>query len=135
MCDDVKNIGNGAVDGAEIDIFESHDTLLGGINHAIHWDGYGKYHKPLCKSNQNIQCYDGEYHTYSLVWDDEGYFFYIDGNESFRSTKDTPDFPGISERAAYLVISQEFGTWAGKYDPKQLPDSIYVDYVKVYQKA
>ncbi|MBP5618616.1 MAG: family 16 glycosylhydrolase, partial [Clostridia bacterium] len=45
-----NNNTNGAKDGAEIDIMESFSVTQGGVNHAIHWDGYGDNHKSTGKS-------------------------------------------------------------------------------------
>ncbi len=134
MCDEINNVGNGASDGAEIDIFESHDVNGGGINHAIHWDGYGDSHKMISKS-VGTDCYDGEFHTFSLLWTDTEYIFYIDGEETYRLSEGDEGFPGSCEVRCYLKITTEFGSWAGKYDKDELPDSIVVDYVKVYQKS
>ncbi len=132
MCDDVKKVGNGAVDGAEIDIFESHD-ISGGINHAVHWDGYGDDHKSHAKTVMT-NCYDGEYHTFSLLWTEDAYIFYIDGVKTYTYDASVAGFPGSCEAECYLKITTEFGSWAGKFDPASLPDAIVVDYVKVYQK-
>ena len=45
MCDGAKNVGHGAIDGAEIDVFESYNIDRGAINHAIHYDGYDADHQ------------------------------------------------------------------------------------------
>ena len=42
MTEQVRNVTGTAVDGAEIDIIESGEFPRMGVNHAIHWDGYGK---------------------------------------------------------------------------------------------
>ncbi len=135
MTNDVKNIGNGAKDGAEIDIFESFSVENGGINHAVHWDGYGENHKKKSISVYNKNLYDGEFHTFSLLWTENEYVFYIDGNETYRLDKTVPGFPGSCEKKCYLKITSEFGSWAGEYDKNELPDPIVVDYVKVYKEV
>lgn len=33
-----------------------------------------------------------------------------------------------------FILSLEVGTWAGDIAKAELPDSFYVDYVRVYQK-
>ncbi len=132
MCPEQKNIGNGACDGAEIDIFEAHNVNTKGINHAIHWDGYGEHHRSISTSVTSEVCYDGGYHTYALLWTDTAYIFYIDGVESYRISEGDDNYPGCNQFPTYLKISLEFGTWAGKYDIATLPDGISVDYVKVY---
>ena len=119
--------GNGAADGAEIDIMESFDAASGGINHAIHWDGYGPDHQSESYSRHRTALYEG-FHTYALEWTENEYIFYIDGEETWRT-----DYPGMCEHELYLKLTTEFGSWAGSYDPAQLPDEVLVDYVHVYQ--
>ncbi len=135
MCREMGFPGDGdAIGGAELDIFESNSVPGGDINHAIHWGGYGAHHRSVSFSREGTRCYDGEYHTFALLWDEEGYIFYIDGKESWRSTLDSPDFPGSCIVPCYLKLSVEFGSWAGRIDPRTLPDKILVDYVKVYER-
>ncbi len=122
---------NSARDGVEIDIFESNSVPEGAINHAIHWDGYGKAHKSTAHSEKNVDFYDGNFHTFGMLWDEDGYTFYIDGRQTWEVKGDVP---GSCELPCYLKLSVEFGSWAGKPDPAQLPDAIWVDYVKVYER-
>ncbi len=134
MCDSEKKVGNGAVDGAEIDIFESYDVTGGNINHAVHWDGYGADHKMISKGVKT-NCYDGEFHTFSLLWTEDAYIFYIDGVKTYTLDASVSGFPGSCEAACYLKITTEFGSWAGRYNKDELPDSLIVDYVRVYELA
>ena len=135
MCPEVSKVGNGAKDGAEIDIMESYDAQKHMINHAIHWDGYGKDHKSLAKPAHSDAAYEG-FHTYALLWTEKAYIFYIDGEETFRTEEGDDNYPGCNKAATYLVLSVEAGTWAGVFFPTQFPeDSMIVDYVKVYQKC
>ena len=124
--------GNGASDGAEIDIFESYDFMGGTINHALHWDGNGEATKSLGGHTVNKDLYDGEYHTFGLLWADDGYFYYIDGKLCYSIDATSEDFPGSSADPSYIKISNEVGTWAGYLLKSDLPDQIKVDYVKVY---
>lgn len=130
--DNKTNPGNGASDGAEIDIFESFDLNGGRINHALHWDGLGETTKSLGGHTVNKGLYDGEYHTFGLLWADDGYFFYVDGQLSYSIDATADDFPGSSADPSYIKISNEVGTWAGYMSKSDLPDQIKVDYVKVY---
>ncbi len=129
MCDEEWNIGNGAVDGAEIDIIESGEFPRGGVNHAIHWDGYGEHHRCVSKIITAPELYDG-FHTYALEWTKTDYIFYIDGKETWRTNE-----PGICEVPVYLKLSCEFGTWAGEIKKDELPDCMVVDYVRVYKEV
>ena len=124
--------GNGASDGAEIDIFESFDMTGGRINHALHWDGVGETTKSLGGHTVNKNLYDGEYHTFGLLWADDGYFYFVDGQLSYSIDATWANFPGSSADPSYIKISNEIGTWAGYMLNSYLPDQIKVDYVKVY---
>jgi beta-glucanase (GH16 family) len=121
----VGNIGNGGVDGAEIDIFEK-PSLDFRVNHAIHWDGYGEYHKQVSTQSYTAGIMKG-YHTYALLWTPEEYAFFIDGNVVWKTTGG-----GICREPLYIKISDEIGNWAGDINKAALPDSFLVDYVRVY---
>ncbi len=124
-----------AENGIELDIMESNDIFMKDINNAIHWDGYGDAHKKTAQTNHNTNCYDGEFHTFGLLWTDTAYIFYIDGKEVFRSQKGYENYPGNCKDACYLKATVEFGTWAGTWDAMMLPDNVAFDYIKVYQKV
>lgn len=127
MCGNVGSEENGAVDGVEIDIMEAHNVETKGINHALHWDGYGANHKSEGVSfEQNV--YDGEFHTYSASWSPEGYKWYIDGELVWENnTVDVCDQPG------YLKFTLEVGSWAGEINNEDLPATVEIDYLRVYQ--
>ncbi len=123
-----KGIPN-AEAGAEFDIVESGECLRGGVNHAIHWGGYGN------NLHSKSQCfYDGDWykgwHTYAMAWTKEAYIFYIDGVETWRTGE-----MGICKEPAYLKLSTEFGSWAGPIQPEMLPDRALVDWVRVYREV
>ena len=133
MSESVSNVGNGATDGAEIDIFESFDLKGGRINHALHWDGYGEDGRGLGEESVHPEVYDGNYHTFGLLWADDGYFFYIDGNLVKSIDNSWANFPGSCQAPSYIKITTEVGTWAGYILKANLPDQIKVDYVRVYK--
>ena len=134
----VGGVDGTSIDGVEIDIMESiynykksGDTY---INHALHWDGYGQYHqyagsKTHYDLNAENSVFDGEYHVFGLEWNDEWYIMYIDGVEVWRSKG-----AGICNSSAQIVMSIEFGSWAGELDYDNYPAALIVDYVKVYQQ-
>jgi beta-glucanase (GH16 family) len=119
--------GNTAVSGAEIDIFEYLRKEAEQIHHTLHWDGYREYHKSLSNVPTIPGLGDG-WHTFGLLWTEEEYVFYVDGKETWRTQE------AISNRDQYLVLSLEVDDWAGDITKAELPDSFYVDYVRVYQK-
>lgn len=119
------NIGNGGVDGAEIDIMEK-PWRDGRVNHAIHWDGYGAEHQSEGKVADVAGLMDG-FHTYALWWSPTDYVFYIDGQETWRSQAG-----GICREPLYIKLSDEIGEWGGNINDADLPDQFLVDYVRVY---
>lgn len=147
MPHDANNtIGNGGIDGAEIDIFEAPNyqyRLSHGVNvvsSSIHFDAYGaeQQSKTVCTPFiENNDPYE-EYNTYGLEWNESEYIFYINGVETGRT-----DFGGISQVPEYLIINANVnGTegfplngWAGDaltFD-SAAPTDFIVDYVRVYQ--
>ncbi len=128
------NVGNGATDWAEIDIMESYSVAKKGINHAIHWDGYGDDHQQANAQLTNIDVYDGEFHTFGLLWTETAYIFYIDGIESYRLTEGMSNWPGSCQVSLYLKLTNEFGSWADDMDGTAFTDQVLYDYVRVYAK-
>ncbi|MGN0666224.1 MAG: family 16 glycosylhydrolase [Huintestinicola sp.] len=130
MNDCVMSESNGGKDGTEIDIFESPYCDKKKIQHTLNWDGYGVMHKAL-GNVVDADVYDGEYHTFALLWTEEEYVYYIDGKETWRT--DAEKARGTCEKPLFVKISAETGSWTGKPRPEDLPDIMKVDYVRVYQ--
>ena len=132
MGETVEKVDGSGVDGTEIDIMES--AYFGtAINHALHWDGYGKDHKSIGSQTKNSDVYDGGFHTFSLLWTEEEYIFYIDGKETWRTKAEKAG--GVCQAPLYMKFTSETGSWtASKLDTSKFPTSVYVDYVKVYEK-
>ena len=129
--------GNGAVDGAEIDIIEivPHEKSY---YTTIHWDGYGENHKGKHPEGKTISdSFYNKYHDLWFLWDKDGYKLYLDGTDQKHLIYNMPgkDYgEGTCTVPCYLKISAEFGTWAGSIVPSQLPAHFYVDYVRVYEE-
>jgi len=114
--------------GTEIDVFEYLCNRGDKIQHTLHWDGYGEHHKSAGKVPEIPGLMQG-WHTIGLLWTPTHYVFYVDGNETWRTDK------GVSHRPQYMILSLEVGKWAGDIGKAILPDSLYVDYVRVYKKT
>lgn len=130
MGDSVVDTTLGGRNGTEIDIMETPYLNSGEVQNTLNWDGYGTEHK----SSGNVvkaNVYDGEYHTFALLWTKDEYVFYIDGNVSWRT--DAKAAQGTCEVPLFVKITSETGSWAQTpTDPKLLPDFMKVDYVRVY---
>lgn len=121
-------LNNPAVAGTEIDIYEYHRKLgKDVVVHNLHWDGYKKDHKKA-GGKATVPGLSEGWHTFGLLWTEKEYVFYVDGKETWRTNK------AVSQRAEFVILSLEVGKWAGNIAEAKLPDSLYVDYVRVYQK-
>lgn len=121
----VGQVGNEGRDGTEIDIFEK-PWLDDRVQHALHWDGYGKHHKSEGKVVRVPGVMEG-FHTFALWWRPDVYIFYVDGKETWRTNAG-----GVCQVPLYLKLSDEVGPWAGDIRKALLPDEFLVDYVRVY---
>ncbi|MCL1910142.1 MAG: glycoside hydrolase family 16 protein [Kiritimatiellaeota bacterium] len=128
--DEVTRVGDDGRDGTEIDIMEAPWRHEDKVSHALHWDGYGDDHA-TDGFTPSIPGINEGWHTFSLDWQPDGYIFFVDGKETWRSAAG-----GVCTNALWLILSDELGGWSGdarKVDKKNFPDSILVDYVKVWQ--
>ena len=115
--------------GVEIDIIEylRNGQMGDKSQHTIHWDyktpSYQKDHAsvPLLGIGEG-------FHTFGVEWTPEALVFYDDGKETWRTAKAVP------KRDEYMILSVEVGKWADDISKATLPDSLVVDYVRVYKK-
>lgn len=131
--------------GVEIDIVEFFGAgKPGNISANLHWNGYGKDQQCLSgkadavvarvKRNgapREVKAPDmcDAFHIYAMEWTEKGYRFAIDGIEFFKTSK------AISLRDQYVVLSLLSSSWERKdLDVTKLPDSMTIDYVRVYAK-
>ncbi len=127
--------GNGASDGAELDIIE----LVPNPNElcmSVHWDGYGDDLKSYCELIHVDDDFYGKYHELWYLWDAHGYRLYLDGTDENALIFDfdgKEHGDGTCAVPCDLIISAEYGVWGGDIDKAQLPARLYVDYVEIYE--
>jgi beta-glucanase (GH16 family) len=121
----VGEVGDDGRDGTEIDIMEK-PSLDDRVQHALHWDGYGKSHKSASKVAKVPGVCEG-FHTFSLWWTPDEYVFFVDGQETWRTRAG-----GVCQVPLYIKLSDEIGKWGGDIKTAKLPDRFLVDYVRVY---
>lgn len=131
MCDSAGSVGiPGGTDGAEIDIIEAHAFDREVVQHALHWDGYEEAHGTANKELYIPGIYEG-FHTFALEWNADEYIFYIDGEETWRTSAG-----GVCATRVYLKLTLGIGGWTGPINALELPvDAMVVDYVRVYEAA
>lgn len=121
-----KHIGMPSKAGTEIDIYEYLRKEGDLIRHALHWDGYKEDHKSAGKRTI-VKGLTKGWHTFGLLWTENEYVFTVDGKISWRTSK------AVSKRSQYMILSLEVGKWAGDISKAKLPDSVHIDYIRVYQ--
>lgn len=140
---EMREIGFDGVDGTEIDVYESafrkFNDKVSRMGHAVLWNGYGKSGKVdgnIRKLDQNL--YDGEYHTFALLWTPDCYIFFIDGYATWATNAG-----GVCRVPEFLRFTNEIDAGDG-YGPHgqiigQFSHSVsaatYVDYIRVYQNV
>ncbi len=123
----IGEVGDPAVNGVEIDIIEWMTNKHNLVIHNLHWNGYGPEHQSTGRRVPFFGLSEG-FHTVAVDWTPDAYTFYVDGHKTWHTTA------AISRRAQYAILSLEVGEWAGDIDNALLPDSLIVDYVRVYDR-
>jgi len=115
----------------EIDIMEhinNEDILYG----TLHWDN-GKH----VSSGSKIPCTVTKFHNYGVEWDRDSIKWLLDGVR-YHSVciKDSIDSTSEFHKPQYIILNLAIGgDWPKNPDEStQFPDTVYVDYVRTYQK-
>jgi beta-glucanase (GH16 family) len=116
-----------ARNGTEVDIFEYLRIRGDQIQHAMHWNGYGKSHKHRGQHARVPNLTSG-YHTVGCEWLPDRYRFFVDGRMTWETTE------AVSQRPEYIILSGEVSSWPGDISRAVLPDSVSFDYIRVWQK-
>jgi len=131
---------NPARSGAEIDIIEWFGVgrKAGGTASNLYWPGLkdGKFdikaNHAGKEKNFGIlpkgELPSDDFHVYSVEWSPQGYIFRMDGKETYRIAQ------GVSQVPQYIILSLFSADWeAPRLDRKKLPNSMDVDWVRVWQ--
>ncbi len=122
----MSNVGDPAINGTEIDVFEYHRKTPTSLYHNLHWNGYGTNHQTI--GTQFVWSgIDNGYHTFGLLWTSTTYTFYVDGVQTWQTTT------AVSQRSEYMILSTELTGWGGTFISSTFPDNFTVDYVRVYK--
>lgn len=125
MASGVNKVGDEGRDGTEIDIIEV-PWRDGRLTSNLHWDGYGEEHRHAGTNFCRPEVMKG-WHTFGLLWSEKEYVFYVDGQETWRTSAG-----GVSRVPEYIKLTEEIGGWGGEIQKARLPDYFEVDYVRVY---
>lgn len=101
-------------DGVEIDVMESPHSFhffekqKNQNIHVIHADGYDERLKSVKSPAYHVPDMYDEFHTYSLLWDEDKYTFFIDGQKTWETTHVYKGHEmGICKVPEYLLLSSE----------------------------
>lgn len=115
----------------EIDIFETIDTR----DRAWH-----TVHCAAGSRGMNEDCKQDRYHTYGLEWDDQNFYWYVDGKQVFSHSKsknpdDLANGQWPYDHNYYIILNQSvgMGTWAKNPDITHTYETDF-DFVRVYQQ-
>lgn len=92
-------------------------------------------------NSMSVPTCEEDFHTYGLIWTEENLTFYVDTPENVLHTyapevKTNDNWP-FDQPAFFLLNVAVGGTWGGAQgiDNSIFPQSMEVDYVRVYQKT
>jgi beta-glucanase (GH16 family) len=128
--------------GVEVDVaeyfgdgFTKKGMPKGGLYSYVYWPKAGG---PAVKTQGNTvkatkaigsKKASGGYHTYAVEWTPTAYIFSVDGKQTAKITV------GVSHRPENLLLSMLTSDWElSKLSKKNLPSSMSVDWIHVYQK-
>ncbi|UCU94182.1 family 16 glycosylhydrolase [Hydrogenophaga taeniospiralis] len=126
----VESVGNDGRDGTEIDIMEQPGRSAF-VHLNLHWDGYKDDHKTTGTIAPIIGTLD-DWHSFTLVWTENEYVFYVDNVESWRTSAG-----GVSQVPQFIRMGIETPWRPSRFELDSQTDEDYFicDYVRVYKKA
>lgn len=116
----------------EIDIMEhiNNEDILHGT---LHW-----YNEKHVSSGGTVPCDVTKYHNYTVEWDKESIKWFLDGIKYWEvPIKDGINSTEEFQKPHYIILNLAIGgTWPKNPDATTVfPDTMYVDYVRVYQNG
>jgi len=124
--------------GVEVDILEDVDRD-NVVQHNLWWGGYlyGENTKTVGLRDLKLPETEDGFHVFGLEWTPDAYIFYVDGQETWRTTAPYP----VSHREQFILLTTECMGYREK-DKKPSPllkdaelDSFVVDYVRVFDEV
>ena len=120
--------------GAEIDVVEWFGADSSGLGSGVWTYSGGVQTRAAGGTIANQAAYgsdwSGTYHVFSVEWTPTEYVFRIDGRETLRTTA------GVSQTEEYLILSLLVANFEATRlpSPESLPQTMSVDWVRVWQK-
>jgi beta-glucanase (GH16 family) len=116
----------------EIDILE-HVNTEPKVNGTIHWDNSGH-----AQYGGDTACNVKQYHLYAIEWDNQTIKWTLDGKK-YKDANIKNNINGTDEfhKPFFILLNMAVGgNWPGSPDGTSVfPDTMLVDYVRVYQQT
>jgi len=134
-------IGDPATAGIEVDICEhrsqenSGTNIMDRVQHTLHWDGYGRFHKSKAHVTPPLKL-DHGYHVYGCEVTTNGCNFFVDGKLTWT------EHEAVSNAKEFVILSSEVQdfSWSGHIpaggygDLKHSQTKMVIDYVRYYSR-
>ena len=137
-----NSVYGGWPNSGEIDIMEHVGCDMGNIYGSIHCNEYnhanntgqtGELNNILATTGTDID----EFHTYSIVWDENSINWYVDNINYFSYNKSEDNYTSWPFNQSFFIILNLAigGDWGGicSFDTTTFPQFFEIDYVRVYQ--
>jgi beta-glucanase (GH16 family) len=115
----------------ELDIME-HINTEAKIHGTMHWNKGGHFY-----IGSNISCNASNWHTYSIEWTMDSIIWQMDNNVYYKNTiKNNVNSTAAFHKPFFLLLNMAVGgNWPGSPNANSIfPDTMFVDYVNVFQK-
>lgn len=123
----------------EIDIMEHVGYDQNKVHGTVHTDAFNHLKGTQKGGHQMVNTASEDFHEYSVEWDADKIDFFIDGNWYFSFANTDVDFREWPfDKRFHLILNIAIGgSWGGVQgvDDAIFPQSMKVDYVRVYQKS
>lgn len=132
-----ENVYGGWPKSGEIDIMEmvghEPETIHGTVHYGPDWPDNEYTGTPFSLDDGTFA---DEFHTFAIEWEEDQIKWFVDGNEFYSVTPDTlePRQYPFNEEFHLILNLAVGGNWPGNPDKTtEFPQSMVVDYVRVYQ--
>lgn len=120
----------------EIDIMEhlNFDDVIYQTTHSYYTLNLGEKENPPYYGTAKVN--PGEYNVYGISWYPDRIVYQLNGKDTFTYPRVEGENPAQwpFDQPFYILIDQQLGgSWVGEVDPEQLPVTMEIDWVKVYQ--
>jgi beta-glucanase (GH16 family) len=120
----------------EIDIMEYVGFMPDKIHATTHYAKNEKGEHTQSGGTITIPTKDDNFHIYAVEWTKETISFYYDDQNYYQFEIKEAEINGKQpfNKPFYLILNLALGgSWGGKIDENNLPQSFLIDYVRVYQ--